>query len=63
MPLAGSQLATPDELTETSEHNVTDCPPPVAVKVTVPDETGLEPSVVVEENDPVAGSWTSPEGP
>jgi hypothetical protein len=38
------------------------CPPPVAVKVTVPDETGVESSVVVEENDPVAGSWIAPVG-
>ena len=62
MPLAGSQLATPAELTGTAAQSVIVLPPPVAVKVTVPDETGLEPSVVVEENDPVAGSWIALDG-
>jgi hypothetical protein len=37
-------------------------PPPVAEKVTVPELTGDELSVVVEENDPVAGSWMAPDG-
>ena len=61
IPAAGAHVATPDELTATPEHSVIVLPPPVAMKLTVPDETGPdetvpEPDVVVEVNEPVAGS-------
>ncbi|MHB1783083.1 MAG: hypothetical protein ACYCTE_10425, partial [Acidimicrobiales bacterium] len=62
MPDAGAHVATPDELTGTAAHSVIVLPLPVAVKVTVPELTGDELSVVVEENDPVAGSWIVPDG-
>jgi hypothetical protein len=55
VPDAGVHVATPDELTGTSVHSVTVLPSPVARKPTVPDETGPDPDVVVEVNDPVAG--------
>jgi hypothetical protein len=63
IPAAGAHVATPTLLTGTSAHSVVVFPPPVAVKLTVPEDTGLEPAVVVEVNDPVAGNWISPEGP
>ena len=63
IPAAGAHVATPDELTGTAAHSVVVLPPPVATKVTVPDETGPEADVVVEVNEPVAGRWISPEGP
>ena len=50
-------------LTGTSEQSVTVFPPPVAVKVTVPDATDSPPDIVVEVNEPVDGRWISPEGP
>ena len=63
VPAAGAHVATPPELTGTSAHSVMLLPPPVAVKVTFPEPTAPDPEVVVEENEPVAGRWISPEGP